>query len=452
MSDNPKSTIRSQWRSETSYLLVTIGAIVGLGNFFEFPFLVAEYGGIFVLFYILCEIGISIPLLFSELMIGRRGKQNPVGSIGVLSIEVSASYRWRLLGWLSFVVVSLSLASYCCAAAYPVGFFYSSVSALFAGATSSAIPVNSHLVSSFSHLEMFFLFFLFATALVVIRGINRGLELISQIVVPSYFLILLGLAIYTFIFVDFTHTLAALFDFKANGQIVATLFAALTFAFFKLGVGMGSMIVYGSYLPYSVPFARSTLLIILFDAIISLLSYFIIYPLTIRSDLNVFSADPIGHNIVAVFATTPGGLYVPILFFFAAIIAAWTPTIAMAETAVITLIERLNLSRLRAVLYLAIPIILIGTFDVLTQTRWDNITLFNLIPLNSVTSTITAKILTFISAFFIAIFAGWVLPRRITKSELGFKPVFYKLWLFLVRFIAPISIVLITLATLIHLT
>src|SRR5258708_3989909 len=97
-------TPRSQWSSSLSYLIVMIGAVVGLSNVIQFPFLVSQYGGLFVLFYIIFEFAISLPLLFVELSIGRRGKQNPVGAIDILCLESGASRRWRYLGWLCFIV------------------------------------------------------------------------------------------------------------------------------------------------------------------------------------------------------------------------------------------------------------------------------------------------------------------------------------------------------------
>lgn len=447
--NNNNNYFRSQWRSEIDYLLVTTGAVVGLGNFFLFPFLVAKFGGVFVLFYLLCEIAISIPLFFSELLIGRRGKQNPVGSIGILSIEADANYHWRLLGWLTFIVVFLSLAYYICAAAFPVGFFYSTLTTLLTSQPQgSLISIHSSLMTNFWGLEACFLFFMIATMLVIIRGINRGLEMISRIVVPTYFLILVVLTIYSFINNDFNQTFTALFDFSNKQEVTAALYAALSFAFFKLGVGMGTMIVYGSYLPYSVSFGRSTLLIVCFDAIISLLAFFCIYPLILKSNIDVLGGELISHNVLSLFTSTPGGLYIAVFFFLASIIAAWTPTIAMAETAVITIIERFNLSRFIATIYLSLAILLMGTLVVLTHTQWQHVVLFNTIPLLGITFSFTSKVLTLFAAFFITIFAGWVLPQRITNNELGFKPLIYKIWLFLVRFVAPISIILIVLLTL----
>src|SRR5947207_2460935 len=95
-------TPRPYWSSMTSYLLVTTGAIVGLSNFILFPFYTYQFGGMFVLLYILCELLISLPLLFGELIIGRRGKQNPVGCFSLLSMEAGASRGWRFIGWLFF--------------------------------------------------------------------------------------------------------------------------------------------------------------------------------------------------------------------------------------------------------------------------------------------------------------------------------------------------------------
>src|SRR5579872_1363075 len=111
---------RPYWSSMTSYLLVTTGAIVGLGNFIFFPFFVYKLGAVFVLFYIICELFISMPILFAELLIGRRGKQNPVGSFEILAMETGASQWWRFIGWLCFLILFLTLASYTVIVASPV--------------------------------------------------------------------------------------------------------------------------------------------------------------------------------------------------------------------------------------------------------------------------------------------------------------------------------------------
>src|SRR5438445_6586846 len=118
---------RPYWSSMTSYLLVTAGAIIGLSNSIIFPFYTYKFGGMFVLLYILCELLISLPILFSELLMGRRGKQNPVGSFSILSMESGASRLWRWIGWLFFIILFLSLANYVVSVAFPALYFTDSL-------------------------------------------------------------------------------------------------------------------------------------------------------------------------------------------------------------------------------------------------------------------------------------------------------------------------------------
>lgn len=430
---------RPYWSSSTSYFLVTIGAVVGLGNILRFPFYVFQLGGSFVLLYIVCELLISIPILFAELMIGRRGKQNPVGSFEILSLETDASPAWRWLGWLCFIILFLSLADYIVSVSFPVAYF----SNVFATLASKGFSqnVNVGLIDSFPALEICFLAFLFVTMLVILRGINRGLETISKITVPLYFIILLGLAIYSCSIGNVREAIHELFNIHSSVSFTTVLITALTYAFFKLNVGMGSMIVYGSYLPYSVPLGRSTFIIVGFDAIISLLSYFVIFPLFISHHASM-PAPQTYQDTLFFFSQTMSGEIVALLFFFAAIIAAWTPTIAMAESATVTLIERFDLSRKTATLLLFAGAGILGTVIVLSYHQWSHILLFNRWTIANFIDHLTSTILIPISAFMTAIFAGWIMKRSATQGELRFKPFFYVLWQCLVRFAAPVCIVI----------
>lgn len=434
---------RSQWRSATSYILVTIGAVVGLGNIIQFPYFVAEYGGLFVLFYVLSELLISIPLFLSELMIGFRGKQNPVGAMGLVSIEAGANRHWRAVGWLCVLIAWLTLGYYTVQAAFPLGYLLGSVSALFTYGASEPTPIIVHdnLLLSFGVLEIFFIAFLLMTMLVVWRGINRGLEAISFIVVPTYFVILLGLAIYACITGNVSASVSALTDLTPNHSILTVLFAAMAYAFFKLNVGMGTMIVYGSYLPFTATLGKSTAIIVLFDAIISLLSYFVIYPFMLNS--GTFHGQLNNHTVIYIFSSMPNGILVATLFFLAAVLAAWTSTIAMAETVVVTLIERLGLTRLRATCWVFLAALVVGSFVALTYTDWMRVVVLQSIPLQTVIRVMTNDLLTPLSAMLIAIFVGWVVNKRITQATLEFSSGLFRLWLFLVRYLVPVAIFLV---------
>lgn len=436
---------RAQWSSYTSYVIVTIGAIVGLGNIFHFPFLVAKWGGLFVLFYIGSEIFFAIPLLFAELLIGRRGKQNPVGAISILAMESNASLKWRYIGWLCFIILFLTLAYYTVSVAFPLGYLFDTIKLIIAHKSSADLGTVDyfHLATHSFAFEMAFMAFLIATLLVVIRGINRGLEGISLITVPTYFIILALLAIFTCSQGGFIESINYLFHIPNNEPLWPIAFAALTFAFFKLNVGMGSMMVYGSYLPYSVPLTQSTIIILLFDAVASLLSYFIIYPSMLQSHLFPFEDALSYHHIMLIFSSHPQGLFVAALFFLASIIAAWTASIAMAESAVLTLIERCQISRLRSSILVGFGAFLVGLIVILSITKWPEVILFSTWNIGDFIQNFASDLATPVSAFFIAIFAGWIVSQTITSSELTFYPGIYKIWLAILRFIAPLFIIII---------
>lgn len=436
---------RSQWRSPSSYIVVTIGAVVGLGNMIQFPYLVTEYGGLFILLYVLCELFVSLPLFFAELFIGRTGKQNPVGSIGVLATVSNASRYWRWAGWFSFIFVFFTLSYYCVQAAYPLNYLIDSVKVITHYGLNERVPVPIHgdFMTNFLPLEISFILFLLCTIMVIIKGINRGLETISWIVVPLYFFILVFLALYICITGQFVESLKALFSIKNNHHFLVVLFAAMSYALFKLGVGMGTMIVYGSYLPYSVSYARSTIIIVCFDAIISLLAFFIIYPLMLQS--SSFLSNLNNHNVIYIFSTIPNGVLIASLFFFAAVLAAWTCTIAMAETVAVTLIERFDINRQKAALIVLFAALILGSFAVLTHTQWMDKIIFNSIPLYAIVKNITSHYIAPISALLIAIFAGWIVRPDLSSLELGFKPRIYSLWLFSIRYLAPVIIIAVAL-------
>lgn len=449
MSNTQQNLGRSTWTSPSSYVLVMIGAIVGLGNVFQFPFLVAHYGGLFILFYIIFELLVSVPLLLGELLIGHLGRQNPVGSISMVCLLSNKSQRYRYVGWFVFVVAFLSFSYYLVAVAFPLQYFLASANFLYTHGNPNvdAINIQGGIESNFYLLEISFLLLLLATLAVIVRGINRGLEGISRVTVPTYFIILLILAIYTCVTGSFTESVMDLFAKHPDQTILTIIFAAMSFAFFKLGVGMGTMIVYGSYLPFSVRLGRSTAIIVLFDAIISILSYFIIYPLMLDSNTTQFISNLTQYNIIHIFTHIPNGLVIALFFFLSAVIAAWTATIAMAETVAITLIEKFNISRLRATLILGFFVIILGTLAALTHTHWIDVMIYGDYPLRGILRNITSNILVPISAFLMALIIGWVLKEKIAESGFHFKKCWFSLWFFLSRYLVPLLILFVVVGT-----
>jgi NSS family neurotransmitter:Na+ symporter len=441
---------RSQWSSLTGYILVTTGAIVGLGSIFTIPHYIAKDGGVFIICYILCQLLVSIPLLLTEVLIGRRGKQNAVGAISVLALEAGASRHWKIMGWLCFVILFLTLSYYSVEVAFPLAYLVNTASNFIShSGEASSILFDKQLAAYPPSIIIYFLLFLCATLLVVARGINRGLEKISRITVPLFFGLFLLLAIYACSVGDFKGALAYLFNFNIQQINSTVLFDALTCSFFVLNVGMGCMVVYGSYLPLTAPLGSATTAVAGISLIAALLSYFIIYPLLLLETHGVMPTTNLTYYLIpGIFSDVSGGLLLATLFFLATVIAAWTPTIALAEASTLTLIERFGISRQAAVIVIGIGAVIIGMIVVLSRQQWQGFLLFNQWSINNLIQDFPAQILTPVSALLFALFGGWIMNKKATFGELGFSGGVFTIWLFLTRYIAPIGIAVILIAAL----
>ena len=439
---------RAQWQSFNSYILVTIGAIVGLGNIFEFPFLVTKYGGIFIIFYILCQAAIALPLLLGELLIGRRGSQNPVGSFRLLAYEANANLKWGFAGWFCVFIAFFTACYYVASAAFPIGYLFASLKELMQSTNiiNAPLNLNSNIMTSFFELESCFLIFVFLAGFVVYRGINRGLETISRIAVPLYIIILFCLVSYISTHGYFIESIKHLFYAKYDASLHLIFVMALGLAFLKYNVGMGTMIVYGSYLPLNVSFGKSTLIIISVDFLVSLLAYFVIYPLLLAAHPDGNIVELSHHNVHHIFGSIPCGIIIATIFFFAAVIASWTHIIAMFETITITLVERLSISRYKACFFMIVAVIVFGTIQVCTHVQDFNFLIINKYPLEYLIKNIVMHVLTPVSALLIALFVGFIMHKDATKNELHFDDAIYNKWYFLVRYIVPGFIVIVLLS------
>ncbi|KTD28700.1 sodium-dependent transporter [Legionella israelensis] len=428
--NNKFQTIRAQWDSNLDYLLVTIGSVIGLGNIFLFPFFVAKFGPLFIVFFLLFELLISIPVVLSEFFIGRRGKQNPVGAISLLAMESGANYRWRWIGWICFTILVLTLGYYCL---HTSSYFYSLIEELLhfksnpAKSSVTISPANS--AWSF----FYFLIFLAMTMAVVVKGINRGLEKISRIVVPFFFVLFGILAVYASFTGDFKAAWQYLLQF--NGEISGPLIvSALIYAFFKLNTAMGTMVVYGSYLPPTTRLGKSTLIIAGFDLLASLLSYFIIFPLLFAHIGSEFLSQFKLETTLNTFLQIPGGFWFASFFLLGTILASWMPAIAFAESATVTLIERASLKRITSTALITMVVIIIGILMLWLPEEWS---------MEEITLELAEQILTPISALLIALFAGWVIGKETANIELDFGKKLFGIWRFLIRYLVPVCIVIV---------
>ncbi len=443
----PAKSIHGQWSSRWAFILAATGSAVGLGNIWKFPYIAGENGGgAFVLVYLACLALIGLPIMMAEIMVGRRGRQNPVNGLHSIAVEENKSSGWQYLGWMGLVAGFLILSYYSVYAGQALAYVFRTFSGVFEGVTAQgATHIYNSLISDPERLLAWHTIFMMITSVVVARGVQSGLEKAVKVLMPALFFILVllvGYAANTGAY--FQQGMDFLFsaDFsKLSNDAVLT---AMGHAFFTLSLGMGAIMVYGSYLPKDASIFKMSLAIGIADTGVALLAGMAIFPLVFANGLDT-NAGPglIFHTLPIAFGHMPGGTFYGGLFFLLLVFAAWSSAISLIEPAVAWLVENRNVSRRRAAVIVGFSTWLLGLLTVFSFNIGSNWTLFgkNMFEL---LDYLTANLMLPLGGLFIALFAGWVMSKNSSQEELKIRPQFlYLIWRLLIRFIAPIGIIII---------
>jgi len=451
-----KTSIHGQWSSRLIFVLAATGSAVGLGNIWKFPYMAGENGGgAFVLVYLFCIALIGVPIMMGEILLGRRGRQSPINTMTALAAEAGASAKWAWLGWIGVVSGFLIMSFYSVIAGWALAYVLEAVSGAFTGFTgeSSANAFVGHIsnpgVTTFWHTV-----FSIMTAIVVAKGVKSGLEKAVRILMPTLFVLLILLLGYAINTGYFEQGLDFLFSSDFSKLSREGILSALGHAFFTLSLGMGAIMVYGSYMPGKTSIASATMVIAIMDTLVALVAGMAIFPIVFANGLEpgagpglVFISLPIA------FGQMPGGLFFGTLFFVLLTFAAWTSAISIIEPAVAFLVENMGLSRRRATSVIVGMAWALGLLTVMSFGGWgfefefagakktDGI--FDILDIA------TTNFLLPLGGLAIAIFAGWVMSVNVTADELKLKSNWgYSLWRFIIRFVSPAGVVLFFLHTL----
>lgn len=435
----------NEWSSRFTYILAATGAAVGLGNIWKFPYIAGENGGgAFVLVYLVCALTIGIPIMIAETMIGRRGHKNPVDTVIDLSAESNANKNWKYFGWMSMIGGSLILAYYSVIAGWAMAYVLRAVSSGFAADVATVKANFDALIASPMQLAFWHSVFMVVTMAIVARGVRGGLEKAAQLLMPLLgvlLLIMVGYAMTTGNF--FIAGLSFLFrpDFsQIDGGAVLT---AMGHAFFTLSLGMGTLMVYGAYLPRTISIARTSVYIAIADTVVALLAGMAIFPLVFANGLEPGSGPGlIFQTLPIAFGSMPGGWLFGILFFILLVFAALTSSISLVEPLVAWLVESRKWSRIKASAYSGIGIWALGISVAFSFNIWSDFTIFDKTIFDAL-DYLTSNLLLPIGGFFIAVFAGWAMQQNNVQNELKMPSITYKIWKFLIRYIAPTSVCLV---------
>jgi NSS family neurotransmitter:Na+ symporter len=435
--------VHAQWSSRMAFILAASGSAIGLGNIWKFPYLAGQNGGgAFVLVYLLCVAAIGIPIMVAETMLGRRGRQSPINAFVTLAEEAKANPNWHYAGWLGVIAGFLILSYYSVVAGWAMAYIFKINSALFEHIDAkNAIRLFNDFKSSPDFLFIWHSLFMGATIAIVSRGVSGGLERATRFMMPALFVMLILLDIYGMNSGGFGQGLSFLFNPDFSKLSGAGVLAAMGQAFFSLGLGMGSIMVYGSYLPSHVSIARSTLFVASADTIVALMAGLAIFPIVFANKLEpTMGPGLIFQTLPIAFGQMTGGWLFGMLFFVLVFFAAITSSIALIEPAVAWLSENQGLSRPRSSLYCGLACWLFGlgtvfSFNLWSEVKWFGKTLFELVDF------LTANLMLPIGGVLVALFAGWIMQREISEAELemGHGPAF-DIWRVLVRYVAPIGV------------
>ncbi len=438
-----RTSQHGQWSSRWAFILAATGSAVGLGNIWKFPYITGENGGgAFVLVYLLCICCIGVPIMIAEIMLGRRGRQSPVNTMKILAQEENQSPVWSLLGWAGVIAGFLILSYYSVIAGWALHYMLSAAMNEFQGLTAETSEKGfGDLLTNVELLLVWHTLFMVMTMFVVAKGVRGGLEKAVRLLMPSLFILLLILVGYAMGTDSFGKGVAFLFspDFsKLNSSAVLT---AMGHAFFTLSLGMGAIMVYGSYLPEKTSIARTCFIIAGADTLVALLAGLAIFPIVFEYQLTP-GAGPglIFQTLPIAFGQMPGGWFFGTLFFVLLVFAAWSSAISLIEPAVTWLVENLKMTRRRACWWSGSLTWFVGlgtvfSFNLIEKVTWFDKNFFELIDY------LTANIMLPLGGLLIAVFAGWLMSQPSSSDELQMGDgVAYPLWRFLVRYVTPFGV------------
>jgi len=438
-----KKSIHGEWSSRFAFILAAAGSAVGLGNIWKFPYITGENGGgAFVLVYLACVLLIGIPIMIAETMLGRRGKQSPINSINALVEEAGADKNWHYLGWMGVLAGFLILSYYSVIAGWASAYAFKAVAGSFIDADATEIKrLFDDFIASPMQLIFWHSSFMVATMLVVVRGVNKGLEKAVYFLMPALFILLILLVGYAMTTDTYFQGLKFLFspDFsKLTGNSVLI---AMGQAFFTLSIGMGAIMVYGAYLPKDVSIAKTAFLIAGTDTVAALLAGIAIFPIVFANGLEpsggpslIFQALPIA------FGNMTGGWLFGVLFFVMLVFAALTSSISLIEPAVAWLVEHKGMNRDKACIWSGLVAWLLGFGTIFSFNVWSEFKIFDR-TIFQLLDYLTANLMLPIGGFFIAVFAGWIMLQQHSEQELQMPDAqSYQVWRFLVRYVSPAAV------------
>ena len=416
------------WGSRFGFIMAAVGSSVGLGNMWRFPYIAGEMGGsAFILVYLGCILLFGLPVLMAEYALGRYGQRSSIASIRKIVTEEKKPIAWVGMGWLGAIASLLLFSFYIVISAWVFDFIPQAFMGDFSGFDAAASGANFDDTTG-NKLEIFAYMagFLALNVIIVARGVHGGIEKAAEILMPAFFIMLLGMVAFAVFTGDAAATVEFLLtpDFSKMG--FETFMAAVGQAFFSLSVGSCVMFTYGAYLTRDTNIPKNAGLVASADTFVALIAGFAIFPIVFAFGLNPAEGPGLFFVTMPVaFGQLPG--IVGGVFFTLALFAAFTSSISLLETGVSWLEDQKSIGRLKGTLGLGVIMLCMGAGYIWAPEFIDH------------ASFLSGDVMLPLGGVLIGIFAGWVVPKRILASELG-EGMHLEIVLVLLRFVVPVAI------------
>jgi len=438
---------RGNFGSKLGVILASAGSAVGLGNIWRFPYETGNHGGAaFILIYLGCILLLGLPIMIAEFLIGRHSQANTARAYQILA----PGTKWRWVGRMGVLAGFLILGYYSVVAGWTLEYIFEAVSNSFAGKT------PAEFISSFQSFSsnpwrpaLWLTLFLLATHFIIVKGVEKGIEKSSKIMMPTLFIIILilvgcsvtlpgaGKGIEFLLKPDFS---------KVDGNVFL---GAMGQAFFSLSLGMGCLCTYASYFSKNTNLTRTAFSVGIIDTFVAVLAGFIIFP----AAFSVGIQPDAGPSLIFItlpnvfqqaFSGIPILAYIfSVMFYVLLALAALTSTISLHEVVTAYLHEEFNFTRGKAARLVTTGCILLGILCSLSLGVTKEFTIFGL-GMFDLFDFVTAKLMLPLGGLLISIFTGWYLDKKLVWSEITnngtLKVPTYKLIIFILKYVAPIAI------------
>ncbi len=427
------SKIHHHWHSRWLFIMAATGSAVGLGNIWKFPYVAGESGGAaFVLVYLACIFIVGIPILMAETLIGRHGDSNPMSAMIKTSRDSDKSKLWAIIALMGITAGLMVMSFYSVVAGWVLDYIAAFAQGTFVG-TDAAFADNyleTILMADKEKQLIWHTVFTLMTVGVLAFGVNKGLGNAIKVLMPMLFILLALCLGYSIQAGNFMQGFHFMFDPDFSKLTPDIVLMAMGQAFFSLSLGMGSIMTYGSYMDKQSSIASTAFIIAALDTLVALMAGLVIFPLVFAHGLEASEGPGLMFlSLPLAFGNMPGGLYFGTAFFVLIAVAAWSSSISLIEPAIAWISEKTPMNRTFGSITIGLVvwagglscIYVEGIFDL-----FDNITSNYILP---------------IGGLLIAIFVGWVMKRKIAKTQLASLSYGqFNLWYGTLRVICPLGV------------